>query len=78
MTNIDFASRFTVLKALHKEYGHVVRLSPQGISVSDKALIKQILVTDDLKKEPFYDSVSSKLLYYHSIRIIDIKINIQL
>ncbi|KAI8875596.1 cytochrome P450 [Backusella circina FSU 941] len=51
---------FTVLKELHTEYGHVVRLSPQAVSVSDKALIKQILVTDDLKKEPFYDSVSSR------------------
>jgi hypothetical protein len=49
------------MKKLHEQYGHVVRLSPNTVSVSDKHMVKQVLVTDDLKKAPFYDGISSKL-----------------
>jgi hypothetical protein len=42
----------------HEKYGHVVRLSPSIISISDKDMMKQILVTDDLPKSPVYDLVA--------------------
>ncbi|CAO3619566.1 unnamed protein product [Cunninghamella echinulata] len=41
-------------KALHDKYGTIVQLSPGVVSVSDKNMLKQILVTDDLQKGPNY------------------------
>lgn len=43
------------LRNYHKKYGRVVRLGPNYISVSDKDMLKQILVKDDLTKGPNYD-----------------------
>ncbi|CAO3652710.1 unnamed protein product [Mucor hiemalis] len=38
----------------HDVYGDIVRLGPKTISVCNKDLIKQVLVTDDLPKGPMY------------------------
>lgn len=45
---------------LHDKYGSVVRLGPKYISVSDKDMIKQILVKDDLMKGPNYGFLDRK------------------
>ncbi|KAI8879798.1 cytochrome P450 [Backusella circina FSU 941] len=52
--------RYELLHKLHDQYGHIVRLGPNMVSVSDKFMVKQVLVTDDLKKAPFYDGISMK------------------
>ncbi|KAI8882441.1 cytochrome P450 [Backusella circina FSU 941] len=51
---------YYVMKALHDKYGHVVRLSPDTISVTDKDIIKTVLVTEDLPKSPLYHIISGK------------------
>ncbi|KAL1933626.1 hypothetical protein VTP01DRAFT_7716 [Rhizomucor pusillus] len=47
------------LRDYHKKYGRVVRLGPNYISVSDKDMLKQILVKDDLTKGPNYDLLAA-------------------
>ncbi|KAI8346368.1 cytochrome P450 [Choanephora cucurbitarum] len=51
-------THFIFLKNLHKKYGDMVRLGPARLSVSDKDIMKQVLVTEDLKKGPVYDIFS--------------------
>lgn len=51
---------YVKLLELHEKYGPVVRLGPKYISVSDKDMVKQILVKDDLMKGPNYGFLDSK------------------
>ncbi|KAL0087726.1 cytochrome P450 CYP5313 [Phycomyces blakesleeanus] len=44
------SQRFITLKKYHEKYGHIVRIGPTEISISDKDMLKQILVTEDLSK----------------------------
>ncbi|KAL0075764.1 cytochrome P450 CYP5313 [Phycomyces blakesleeanus] len=46
--------RFKKVITYHQKYGHVVRIGPKAISVSDKDIIKQVLVTEDFEKGPSY------------------------
>lgn len=52
--------RFQKLKHLHEIYGDIVRLGPSVISVANKEMAKQILVTEDLPKGPLYKAFQSK------------------
>ncbi|KAL0093833.1 cytochrome P450 [Phycomyces blakesleeanus] len=38
----------------HEKYGPVIRVGPKTISISDKTMLKQVLVTEDLEKGPVY------------------------
>ncbi|KAI8575719.1 hypothetical protein K450DRAFT_260494 [Umbelopsis ramanniana AG] len=49
-------TRFEKLIKLHKKYGHIVRIARKQISVSDKDMIQQILVKDDLPKAYNYEA----------------------
>ena len=42
----------------------MVRLGPARLAVSDKDIMKQVLVTEDLKKGPVYDIFSSKCFFF--------------
>lgn len=53
-------NRFLNMRALHDKYGPVVRISRTVLSVADKDMLKQILVTDDLKKGTVYDNTACK------------------
>jgi hypothetical protein len=55
-----FPLRYKFFKILHEKYGNVVRLNPTTISVCDKDMVNQILVTDDLPKAPIYDIFAGK------------------
>lgn len=46
--------------AWHKQYGKVVRLGPNRISVADKDMVQQVLMTDDFPKGPSYNRLQSK------------------
>jgi hypothetical protein len=50
--------------ALHEDYGEIVRVGPRTVSISNKDMLKQILVTEDLVKAPIYDLFASKV-YIH-------------
>ncbi|KAG2179111.1 hypothetical protein INT43_001961 [Umbelopsis isabellina] len=39
---------------LHQQYGHVVRISPKKLLISDKDMITQILAKDDMPKADLY------------------------
>jgi hypothetical protein len=52
--------RFLNMRALHDQYGPVVRISRTVLSVADKDMLKQVLVTDDLKKGTVYDNTACK------------------
>ncbi|KAI8062339.1 cytochrome P450 [Gilbertella persicaria] len=41
-------------KQYHEKYGDIVRLGPDRVAIGDKDMIKQVLVTEDLKKGPVY------------------------
>ncbi|CDH57423.1 p450 monooxygenase [Lichtheimia corymbifera JMRC:FSU:9682] len=43
------------LMTWHKQYGKVVRLGPNRISVADKDMVQQVLMTDDFPKGPSYN-----------------------
>ncbi|KAI9473437.1 MAG: cytochrome P450 [Benjaminiella poitrasii] len=45
---------YKALQALHNKYGDVVRLGPRVITIANKQLLKQALVTEDLPKGPIY------------------------
>ncbi|KAI9027671.1 cytochrome P450 [Phycomyces nitens] len=49
------SQRFITLNEYHEKYGHIVRIGPNEISVSDKDMLKQILVTEDLSKGHGYN-----------------------
>jgi hypothetical protein len=49
------------LISLHEDYGEVVRVGPRVVSISNKDMLKQILVTEDLVKAPVYDLFASKV-----------------
>jgi hypothetical protein len=49
------------LISLHEDYGEVVRVGPRAVSISNKDMLKQILVTEDLVKAPVYDLFASKV-----------------
>lgn len=55
-----FFKRYAQLKAWHKQYGKVVRLGPNRISVADKDMVQQVLMTDDFPKGPAYNRLQSK------------------
>lgn len=63
--------------AWHKQYGKVVRLGPNRISVADKDMVQQVLMTDDFPKGPSYNRLQSKkpdhsrrpITYHMAIRI---------
>ncbi|KAI7905070.1 cytochrome P450 [Cokeromyces recurvatus] len=40
--------------SLHDKYGDMVRIGPNTISIANKDLLKQVLVSDDLPKGPIY------------------------
>ncbi|KAI8144826.1 cytochrome P450 [Fennellomyces sp. T-0311] len=42
-------------KAWQEEYGDVVRLGPDTIAISDKDMLRQVLLKDDLPKGPRYE-----------------------
>ncbi|CAM0136093.1 hypothetical protein VKS41_005519 [Umbelopsis sp. WA50703] len=44
------------MRAMHDKYGPVIRLSRTVLSVADKDMLKQVLVTDDLRKGVVYDN----------------------
>lgn len=44
------------MRAMHDKYGPVVRISRTVLSVADKDMLKQVLVTDDLRKGTVYDN----------------------
>ncbi|OAD75767.1 cytochrome P450 CYP5313 [Phycomyces blakesleeanus NRRL 1555(-)] len=44
----------------HNKYGHLVRIGPSKISVSDKDIIKQIMVTEDFEKSSIYSKMKGK------------------
>jgi hypothetical protein len=46
---------------MHDKYGPVIRLSRTVLSVADKDMLKQVLVTDDLRKGVVYDNTQCKL-----------------
>ncbi|KAI8982259.1 cytochrome P450 [Mycotypha africana] len=48
------AYRYKAFRDLHDKYGEVVRLGPRSISISNKEMIRQALVTEDLPKGPLY------------------------
>lgn len=48
------------MNTIHDKYGGVVRTGPRSVSISDKDMIKQILVIDDLPKGPAYSLFRSK------------------
>ncbi|KAH8555621.1 cytochrome P450 [Umbelopsis sp. PMI_123] len=56
--DIPYGHRFLNLRALHDKYGLVVRFSRTVLSVADKDMLKQVLVTDDLRKGTVYDNTS--------------------
>lgn len=43
-----------MFRDFHDKYGPIVRLGPKTIAVSDKDLIRDVLVTEDLPKGPLY------------------------
>ncbi|CAO3649524.1 unnamed protein product [Mucor fragilis] len=45
---------------LHDKYGEVVRLGPTFVSIADKNMLKQILVTEDFPKAKIYDAFQKK------------------
>ncbi|KAI9287121.1 cytochrome P450, partial [Umbelopsis sp. AD052] len=49
-------TRYLKLMDLHKKYGHIVRIAQNKLSISDKDMIQQILVTDDLPKGHNYEA----------------------
>ncbi|KAL0087814.1 cytochrome P450 CYP5313 [Phycomyces blakesleeanus] len=51
--------RFRLTEYYHRKYGHVVRVGPDALSVSDKDIIKQILVIDDFEKGPAYSRLQN-------------------
>ncbi|CAO3615847.1 unnamed protein product [Cunninghamella blakesleeana] len=57
LTDFPRGTRFRRSRALHEKYGTIVQVYPNVVSVSDKDMIKQILVKDDLQKAPFYDKL---------------------
>ncbi|KAF1799833.1 cytochrome P450 CYP5313 [Mucor lusitanicus] len=46
--------------SLHDKYGEVVRLGPTFVSIADKDMLKQILVTEDFPKAKIYDAFQKK------------------
>jgi hypothetical protein len=56
-----FFCRFLNMRAMHDKYGPVIRLSRTVLSVADKDMLKQVLVTDDLRKGVVYDNTQCKL-----------------
>ncbi|KAI9009964.1 cytochrome P450 [Phycomyces nitens] len=58
--NTPSGKRFEIYKKYHQKYGHVVRISPSHIIISDKDMIKQILVTEDFEKGPTYSKLRDK------------------
>ncbi|KAI8882446.1 cytochrome P450 [Backusella circina FSU 941] len=53
--DIPRGTMYQKLIALHEEFGETVRLGPRAVSISNKDMIKQALVTEDLVKAPIYD-----------------------
>lgn len=49
-----FVLSFQMFRDFHDKYGPIVRLGPKTIAVSDKDLIRDVLVTEDLPKGPLY------------------------
>ncbi|KAG2187650.1 hypothetical protein INT44_005340 [Umbelopsis vinacea] len=56
--DIPYGHRFLNMRALHDKYGPVVRISRTVLSVADKDMLKQVLVTDDLRKGTVYDNTA--------------------
>lgn len=48
------------MRAMHDKYGPVIRLSRTVLSVADKDMLKQVLVTLDLRKGTVYDNTQCK------------------
>ncbi|KAI8144337.1 cytochrome P450 [Fennellomyces sp. T-0311] len=48
------------LKAWRDQYGSLVRLGPSRVSVSDKRMLRQILLKDDFPKGPMYTRLQRK------------------
>ncbi|KAL9542581.1 hypothetical protein MBANPS3_008546 [Mucor bainieri] len=46
--------------SLHDKYGEVVRLGPTFVSIADKNILKQILVTEDFPKAKIYEAFQKK------------------
>ncbi|KAI9005435.1 cytochrome P450, partial [Phycomyces nitens] len=59
---INPGQRFKKVIKYHHKYGHVVRIGPNSVSVSDKDMIKQILITEDFEKGPSYTRFQSTRL----------------
>jgi hypothetical protein len=47
------------MRNIHDKYGEVVRIGPRSVSISDKDMIKQVLLQDDLPKGPAYSIFKS-------------------
>ncbi|GAA5798604.1 cytochrome P450 [Helicostylum pulchrum] len=52
--DIPKGTSFQMFRDFHDTYGPIVRLGPKTIAVSDKDLIRDVLVTEDLPKGPLY------------------------
>ncbi|KAI8364059.1 cytochrome P450 [Blakeslea trispora] len=48
-------THYKFYQKIHQKYGDIVRLGPRKLAISDKDLMKQVLVTEDLKKGPVYN-----------------------
>jgi len=57
--NAPFFSYQRVLR-FHDQYGDVVRLGPTFVSIANKDMLKQILVTEDFPKAKIYDAFQSE------------------
>jgi hypothetical protein len=49
---------------MHEDYGDIVRLGPKAVSIAEKEMLKQALVTQDLPKGPIYKIFQSEYSHH--------------
>ncbi|RCH84152.1 hypothetical protein CU098_004663 [Rhizopus stolonifer] len=52
--DMPIGTMFKSMKQLHDKYGSLVRIGPNHVSISDKNMMKHILLSDDVVKGPAY------------------------
>ncbi|KAI7890607.1 cytochrome P450 [Mucor mucedo] len=59
LLDIPRGTSFKRLRDYHDIYGDIVRLGPKKIAISNKDLMRQVLVTEDHPKSPFYEIIQA-------------------